>query len=233
MVAVDEAVIARLKTNSQNFEILVDCNNAIALKEGKDIDIKDVLAANKVFADAKKGLKASETAMMQIFQTSDAEEVAKNIIKKGEIQLTLDYRNKLRESKRKQIIALIHKNGVDPKTHGVHPVNRIENAFEEAKIHVDEFTPVQQQLQDILKRLRPILPIRFEVKEMSVKISPQYAGKAYSTVRNFGTILREEWQNSGYWLGVVEMPGGMEAEFYEKINNICHGDVEIKVLKTK
>ena len=103
MVTVDDAVIARLKMHGQNFEVLVDCNSAIAVREGKEADMKDVLAAMKVFTDAKKGLAASENAMKQIFQTSDAEEVAKQIILKGEIQLTSEYRNSLREIKRKQI----------------------------------------------------------------------------------------------------------------------------------
>jgi ribosome maturation protein SDO1 len=233
MVTVDEAVIARLKTHGQDFEVLVDCNNALALREGKNIDMKDVLAAEKVFTDSKKGLEASEHAMQQIFQTADALEVAKQIIKKGEIQLTADYRNQLRENKRKQIISIIHRNGVDPKTHVPHPVTRIENAFEEAKFHVDEFLPVEQQVRDALKKLMSILPIKFEVKELAVKIGPEYAGKAYATVKNYGTILREEWQNNGDWVGVIEMPGGLEEEFYEKLNGICHGEAEVKVLKTK
>ena len=233
MVTVDEAVIARLKTHGQDFEVLVDCNNALALREGKNIDMKDVLAAEKVFTDSKKGLEASEHAMQQIFQTADALEVAKQIIKKGEIQLTADYRNQLRENKRKQIISIIHRNGVDPKTHVPHPVTRIENALEEAKFHVDEFLPVEQQVRDALKKLMSILPIKFEVKELAVKIGPEYAGKAYATVKNYGTILREEWQNNGDWVGVIEMPGGLEEEFYEKLNGICHGEAEVKVLKTK
>jgi len=233
MVTVEEAVIARLKTHGHNFEILVDCNNAISIRQNKNVDMKDVLAAMKIFTDAKKGLEASEGAMKQIFKTADPEEVAKQIIKKGDIQLTSEYRNTLRENKRKQIINIIHKNGVDPTTHAPHPVNRIENALEEAKFHVDEFTSVEKQLQEALKKLKPIIPIRFEVKEIAVKIGPEYAAKAYSTVKNYGKILREEWQNNGYWVGVVEMPGGLESEFYEKINSICHGEVEAKVLKTK
>tara|TARA_Y100000031_G_scaffold66859_1_gene74697 strand:- start:224 stop:925 length:702 start_codon:yes stop_codon:yes gene_type:complete len=233
MVTVEEAVIAKLKTHGQNFEVLVDCNNAIAVRENKQVNMKDVLAASKVFTDAKKGLEASESTMNQIFQTADAEEVAKQIILKGDIQLTAEYRNSLREKKRAQIINLIHRNGVDPTTHAPHPVTRIENALEEVKFHVDEFASVEEQLQEVIKKLKPIIPIRFEVKEIAVKIGPDYAGKAYSTVKKYGTILREEWQNNGYWVAVVEMPGGMETEFYEKVNGICHGEVEAKVLKTK
>jgi len=233
MVTVDQAIIARLKMHGQNFEILVDCNNALALREGKDIDLRDVLAAMQVFSDAKKGLAASENAMKQIFGTSEAGDVARQIIQKGEIQLTQEYREKLRGEKRKQIIGMIHRNGVDPKTHLPHPPQRIENAFEEAKFHVDEFRSVQEQVQEALKKLRPILPIKFEVKEIAIKIPPEYAPKCYAPVKQFGTILREEWQSNGYWVAVVELPGGMENDLYDKLNKICHGNVESKILKTK
>src|SRR3989338_1066852 len=233
MVNVDQATIARLKAQGQNFEILVDCNSALAVREGKEMDMHDVLAAAQIFSDAHKGLVASEHAMKQIFGTSDVNEVTKQIILKGEIQLTQEYREKLREEKRKQIINIIHRNGVDPKTHLPHPPQRIENAFIEAKFHVDEFEPVQEQVQEALKKLRPILPIKFEVKEIAIKISPDYAPKCYAIVKSFGTILREEWQTNGYWVAVVEMPGGMENDFYYKLNKICHGLVESKVLKTR
>ena len=233
MVTVDQAIIARLKTQGQNFEILVDCSNALALREGKNVDMHDVLAAIRIFSDAHKGLAASENAMKQIFGTSDAEEVAKIIIKKGEIQLTQEYRENLREEKRKQIISIIHRNGVDPSTHLPHPPQRIENAFAEAKVHIDEFTQVEEQVQEILKKLRPILPIRFEIKELSIKISPEYAPKCYSIIKSFGTILNEHWQTNGYWIAIVEIPGGMENDLYDKLNKICHGNVESKVLKVK
>ena len=233
MVTVDEAIIARLKMQGQNFEILVDCGNALALREGGSVEMRDILAVERIFSDAKKGLEASENAMKQIFGTSDAREVAKDIIQKGEIQLTQQYRENIREEKRKQVINIIHRNGVDPKTHFPHPPQRIENAFIEAKVHIDEFKPVQEQVQEALKKLRPILPIKFEVKEIAIKIPPEFAPKCYSTVKSFATILREEWQTDGNWVAVIELPGGMETDFYDKLNKICHGNLDSKVLKIK
>ena len=81
MVNVDQATIARLKAQGQNFEILVDCNSALAVREGKEMDMHDVLAAAQIFSDAHKGLVASEHAMKQIFGTSDVDEVARQTIK--------------------------------------------------------------------------------------------------------------------------------------------------------
>lgn len=233
MVTVDEAIIAKLKTQGHNFEILVDCDGALALKSGKDIDIRSILAAQKIFSDAKKGLEASENAMKSIFGTNDPLEVAKAIIKKGEIPLTTEYKEKLRAEKKKQIINIIHINAVDPKTHAPHPPQRIENAMLEANIHVDEFQDVHRQVQEIIKKIRPILPIKFEVKEVAVKIPSDHAAKSYTTVKQFGKIVREDWQTDGSWVAVIEMPGGLENDFYDQLNKLTHGNVETKVLKVK
>lgn len=233
MVNVDQASIAKLKTNGQHFEILIDCDKAIAFKSGANIDLKDVLAAQKIFSDAKKGLVASENTMKTIFNTSDVMEVAKAIIQKGEVPMSAEYKSKLREEKRKQIVNIIHRNAVDPRTHLPHPPVRIENAMAEAKVHIDEFADVNRQMQDVVQKLRPILPLKFEMKEISVKITPEYAAKSYSTVKSFGTILREDWQQDGSWVAVIEMPGGLEEDFYSKINALCHGNVESKVLRVK
>lgn len=233
MLSVDKAIIARMKSHGHSFEILVDCEKAIAVREGKQIPLSEVAAAMNVFSDAKKGLEAPKGALQEAFETTNAEEIILAIIKKGEIQLTQEYRENLRNTKRKQIVDIIHRNGVDPKTHSPHPIARIENAFQEAKIHIDEFRDVNGQVQDILKKIKPILPIRFEIKEIEVKISPEYAPKCYSSVRNFGTLLKDEWQNNGYWIAVVEIPGGMESDFYDKLNKICHGNMEARLIKTK
>jgi len=233
MVSVDQAIIARYKKDGNNYEILVDCTNALAVREGKELDLHDVVAAMNIYSDARKGMEASPTAIKQVFGTDDFEEVAKQIIQKGEIQLTQEYREQLRITKRKQILNVIHTNGVDPKTHLPHPMQRLENAFEEAKVHVDEFKDVQHQVQEILKKLRPILPIKFEIKEIALKITGEYAMKCYATIKSFGTILKEEWLNTGMWVCVVEIPGGMENDLYDRINKISHGNVENKVLKIK
>lgn len=233
MVSVEEAVIARLKTQGANFEILVDCEKAIAVKGGKELDMKDVLATPKVFSDSKKGLLASETQMQQIFKTSEPEEVAKIIIKKGDIQLTAEYRNKLREQKKKQIIDYIHRHGVDPKTHAPHPPARIEAAMAEAKIHIDEFGSFDKQVNDVLKQIKIILPIKFEMKEIAVKIPSEFAGKAYNVLTGFGKIMKQEWQNDGSLVAVVEMPGGLEEDFHNKLNSLTHGNAETKLIKTR
>jgi ribosome maturation protein SDO1 len=233
MVSVDKAVIARLKSQGHNFEVLVDCNLAMAFKSGKEIPMDDVLADKKVFEDSKKGMESSPLALKQAFSTEDPVEAAKQIIKKGEIQLTAEYKNQLRDTKRKRIISIIHRNGVDPKTHAPHPIARIEAAMDDAKVHIDEYRPAEQQVNDVLSKLKPIIPIRFETKELEVKVPGKYTGKTYPLLKSFGKLLKEEWMNDGTHLAVIELPGGLEEEFLNRLNSITHGDNEVNILKTK
>ncbi|MEM4267530.1 MAG: ribosome assembly factor SBDS [Candidatus Woesearchaeota archaeon] len=232
MVDVDKAIIARFKTQGIVFEVLVDCDLALALKGGQSVDMHDVLAVQKVFNDARKAMVAPENQLIQIFGTSDVFSVAKDIIIKGEVQITAEHRAKILEEKRKRILYTIHKNGVDPKTHLPHPITRLELAFEEAKIRIDEYQSEEKQIKEILKKLRPILPIAFEKKEVAVKIPPEFGHKAYQAVKNFGELKKDEWQNDGSWVAVVEIPAGLQAEFFEKLNSLTHGSVESKILKT-
>lgn len=224
--------LARLKKAGETFEIDVNPELAIQFKEGEEIDIKDILNAEKIFADAKKGMLASETAMQTVFETDDELEIAKIILTEGEIQLTAEHRQKIRNQKRKKILDTIHRNGVDPKSKLPHPMQRLENAFEEAKIKIDEHKSIEKQVSDILKKLRPILPIKFGTTEIALTFPGNYAAKSYSTVKGFGTIKKEEWKNDGSWFVVIEIPSGMQNDFYEQVNSVTHGQVESKILKT-
>src|SRR4030042_5902954 len=127
---INKAVIARLKKDGESFEILVDCDKAISFKKGKG-DIRDVVAAEYIYKDSKKGEKASEHEMEKFFESKNFFRVAEIILKQGEIQLTSEYRNKLREENKRKIIELIHMNAVDSKTGLPHPTVRIENAMNE------------------------------------------------------------------------------------------------------
>lgn len=225
--------LARLKAGGEKFELVVHPEFAIEYRNGKDIDLREILLSEKVFSDAQKGLAASEHLMQQVFKTADPLEVAKQILKKGEIQLTADYREKLREEKRKRIIDIIHRNSIDPQTNLPHPPQRIENALVEAKVKIDEHKPAEDQVQEIIKNLRPVLPIKFEIREISVKIAPQFAAKSYGALKNFGKITKDEWQGDGSLLAVVELPAGMQQDFFDELNRLTHGNCETKVLGSK
>lgn len=225
--------VARIKKGGKEYEIVIDADKAIEYRHTKQGDVADVVVNKDIFYDAKKGLRASENEMKEIFGTSDVLEVAKIILMEGEIQLTAAYRNKLQEDRRKKIVSLIARNAVDPKTHFPHPPARIEAAMAEAKARIDEHRSAEEQVQSIVKQLAIVLPIKFEIHEIEVIIPANYAAKSFSVLKGYGTLLKDEWQNDGSLYAVIEIPAGLREEFYDKINAVTHGDILTKLLKTR
>jgi len=231
LVSLDKAVIARLQRGEEHFEILVDPEIAAQLIDGKEVDILPNLAIDAIFKDSKKGTRASEESLQKVFGSNNTETISREIILKGEIQLTTEQRHEMQEKKRKRIIDKIVRNAMDPRTKAPHPRQRIELAINEAGVHIDPFKPVDQQVKNIVEAIRPILPISMEQVKISVKIPSQYVGKAYGTVRNYGVLEREDWQSDGSWIGIVRLPAGMQTDFYDKLNNATKGNAETRILK--
>ncbi|MEN6328961.1 MAG: ribosome assembly factor SBDS [Methanobacteriaceae archaeon] len=231
MVTLEDAVIARLEYFGERFEVLVDPELASDFKRGKPINIDEILAVEEVFKDAKKGDKASEEAMMKAFQTADALEAAVTIIQKGNVQITAQQRRDMQEEKRRSIVAKISREAINPQTKLPHPARRIEIAMEEAKIHVDPFKSVEEQVNTVLKAIRTKIPIRFEKVRVAIRIPGEATGKVYGVITEYGETKKEEWQKDGSWIAVVEIPGGLQESFYQKLSEITHGQVETKLMK--
>ncbi|MEA3379172.1 MAG: ribosome assembly factor SBDS [Nanoarchaeota archaeon] len=233
MINVNEAVIARYSKHGKTFEILVDCDKALDFKEGKNVPLEEVLATTSIFSDVKQDEKPTNDDLNHVFGTLEPEEIAKKIIKEGEIQITTEHKHKLREEKRKQIINIIHRNAINPQTGHPHPPQRIESVMAEAQIKIDEFKPANLQVQAIVKSLAAYLPIKFEIWEVAVKMPSNYAAKSYHILKEFGKLLKDEWQDNGSLIAVVELPAGLQEEFENSIYKLSQGEAEIKVVNKR
>jgi ribosome maturation protein SDO1 len=226
----DRYTVARITRDGEHFEILVKPQLALNYTLGKPASVSEILVADTIFTDANKGTKAGEDKLQAAFNTLDPRKIAEVILSRGTLQLTTDQRRQLTAEKRKQIIAFIVRQAVDPKTNMPHPPLRIEQAMEQIHYPIDPFKDTEEQAKDIIKLLRPVLPIKIEQIQVQVRIPPQYAAKAYGTVKGYGTIKREEWRADGSWFAIVEMPAGLYGPFLEKLGEITKGNAEAKKL---
>ncbi len=231
MVRLDDAVPARLKTHGTTFEVLVDPDGALALKRGERVNLEDILAVEDIFENASRGDRSPEEDLQKAFGTLEVLPIAEIIIKKGEISLTAEQRKQFIENKRRQVIEVIARNAINPQTKTPHPPGRIEQAMTEARVNIDPTKSIDELVKIAMKAIRPLIPIRFELVEVAVKIHSAYAPKAYGEVAAYGKLSREAWQNDGSWIGVVEIPAGMQTEFYALINRLTKGEAETKLLK--
>jgi ribosome maturation protein SDO1 len=226
----EKFTIARYTKENEHFEVLVKPQKALDYRNGKIAGITDVLAAETIFSDANKGTRVPEDTLKKAFATTDPLKIADIILKKGQLQLTTEQRRKMVEDKRKQIVDYISHQAVDPKTNLPHPPMRIENAMEQIRYPIDPYKSVEEQARDIVKLLRPILPLKVEQISVGTHIPAQYAQRAYGSIKTYGVIKREEWRNDGSWYGVLEMPAGSYASFLNKLGEVTKGGGEAKII---
>ncbi len=229
MVKVSDAVIARYEKEGEKFEILVDPDLSMELKKGNKINFNELLAIDTVFKDSNKGTEASPETITKAFGTTEIEKIAEKIIKEGRVQLTTEQRKKILEQRRKELINFIVRNAINPQTKTPHPPQRIENVLEEAKIHVDPMKTVQEQLPEIMDKIKKLIPISLEKVKIAFKIPAEHAAKASFVLHKFG-LKEEEWQKDGSLVAILELPSGAKEDLLNELSHLTKGNIESKIL---
>jgi ribosome maturation protein SDO1 len=232
MVTLDKAIIASYDREGKRFEVYVDPDAAYAYLEQRKPDLKNILVAEEIYENAKKGERAKATDVQKIFGTTDIMQILQLILREGEVQLTTEQRRKRVEERRKQIIAILLREAIDPRTKAPHTQQRIEMALEEAKVHVDPFKDPRDQIPEITKKLIMILPMKFEKVKVAVKTPPQFAHRCYGTLKSYG-IQQEQWQKDGSLIVLVEIFAGMQGEFFDKLNKMTQGQIETRIVENR
>jgi len=218
---------ARIKQHGKHFEIIVDLDKALKFKRGQSSGV-DFLEIDRIFSDAKKGLKAPEKDLNEAFGTEDVNSIASKIAKDGEILLTQDFRDEEHDKKIKQVVDFLAKNAVDPKTGIPHTPERIKNALEQAHINIKN-TSVESQIHEILEKISSILPVKLETKKIKVIVPAIHTGKVYGILSPYKE--REDWLNNGDMEAIVNVPAGLLMDFFDKINSATHGSVMTEEIK--
>ncbi|MCH2432149.1 MAG: ribosome assembly factor SBDS [Candidatus Poseidoniia archaeon] len=230
MVSLEDAVTARYETGGNRFEILIDPKAAQSYREGDEIDWEEAIAADGVWADSAKGDRAPDILVNDAFGTTELIEIYKKILTEGTIQLTAQQRNEMVDQKKKQIVAHIVANAMNPQTGGPHPPQRIENAIDEARFSVDPMEAIEKQVEKLIKLIKPLIPISFEKIRVAVKIRAIHVGKCYGQISSLSNIESEEYQKDGSWIGILEMPAASFVKLEDVLGSLTKGTAETKML---
>ncbi|MEA2004375.1 MAG: ribosome assembly factor SBDS, partial [archaeon] len=208
-----EHVIAKLTSHSMDFEIIVDAVKARDYKSGTISDIGDILVVDGIFRNLRKVksldkgmlfkdnktiIHVEEKELRKIFGTTDFASITKKILQDGEIQYTTEQRKEFLERKEKAVINLIAGQSIDPRTSAPHTPARIEAAIKQAKAHIDIHRSAEAQVQNIVKEIAAIMPIKLEFKEIQIKVPVRYAGPLRKIMLDFGQIKKENWIGTDY-----------------------------------
>lgn len=250
-------IIGRLEKSGRRFEMLLDPDEAWKakkyireeinrrLKDGSEksrlspqeiiddpnIPLENIFESFIVFEDLRRGKKATDGDMEVVFDTTEGRTIAAHILLDGDIQWTRKQRDEEKEKKLRQIINIISKNAINPQNKKPHPPERIEKAIEEASVKIDLIKNPEEQVDDVVKQIRSIIPIKMEQIELAVKIPTSFTAKGYNIVAQMAHIKKDEWQSDGSWVAVITLPAGLQMELMDKLNKLTHGRVETKLLK--
>lgn len=219
------SVEARIRAKGKHYEISVDLDEALKVRNGQG-NVSSALQMPEIFYDLKKGTKASKEDLEEAFGTTDVYEIAKQIIQKGEVQKTQEYRDEEREKRIKQVVNLIVKNATDQ--HGrPYTESRIKSAIEDIHYSFDS-RPAEKQMPDVISKLKEVIPIKIETKRIKLTIPAQYTGQAYGLIQEYKES--EEWLSNGNLQAVLSIPAGLVMDFYDKINSLAHGAIQSEEL---
>lgn len=221
----------RMTIEGERYEVLVFPDPALNYKMGKSVDPSQVLAIDEVFSDASRGERANAEKLKKHFKTEDHAKAALEVLRRGELQLTQEQRMRMTEEKRRQVVTIISKNYVDPKTHLPHPPIRVEQAMQEARVSIDPFKDANEQAKQIIEEIRVIIPLKSERVKLMVKAPAQYAGQAIGVLKGFGEILKEEWGQDGGLSVVLEVPAASQPSLLDRLGAVTKGSAQVTLVK--
>ena len=227
----DKLTVVKYTFEGEKFEILVKPDPALDYKLGKIKDVSSVLVSDEIYQNSGKGTRASSEKLQKAFKTEDVMVIAEKILQKGDLNLTTEQRRKMTTEKRKQIITFITKTFVDPRSHLPHPPLRIEQAITDARVSIDPFKNVDEQVKDIVDNLRSIIPLKSENLLLEISVPAQYVAKSYSVLKSTGTLKKEDWQKDGSLKAILEIPAAARPNVIDRLGAITKGTAFVEVLK--
>ena len=227
----DKTTVVRYSYSGDKFELLVKPDPAFDYKTGKLSEISKILISEEIYTDSNKGTRATNEKLNQVFKTIDPAKIAEIIMKKGELNLTTEQRKKMTSEKRKQLVTFIAKTYVDPRSHLPHPPLRIEQALDDGRVSIDPFKNIDEQVKEVVEKLRPIIPLKSENIILEISVPAQFVAQSYTVLKSTGTLKKEDWQTNGSLKAILEIPAAARPHVIDRLGSITKGTATVEVVK--
>ncbi|AFZ80244.1 hypothetical protein BEWA_030970 [Theileria equi strain WA] len=170
-VRLTNVATVRLKVKDQRFEIACYRNKVVNWRSGIETDIQEVLQCPYIFTSISKGKLAKNDQLIKAFNTTDIKIICKQILDKGEFQVSKEERNQLLESTFKDVVSILHEVAINPNTG--HPLTHtiLENALKSSGFSVSLNEPTKKQALKALTILQKRYPNDIARSQMRLRIT--------------------------------------------------------------
>ncbi|XP_012888665.1 PREDICTED: ribosome maturation protein SBDS [Dipodomys ordii] len=183
-IRLTNVAVVRVKRGGKRFEIACYKNKVVGWRSGVEKDLDEVLQTHSVFVNVSKGQVAKKEDLISAFGTDDQTEICKQILTKGEVQVSDKERHTQLEQMFRDIATIVADKCVNPETKRPYTVILIERAMKDIHYSVKPNKSTKQQALEVIRqlkekmkierahmRLRFILPVN-EGKKLKEKLKP-------------------------------------------------------------
>nr|ACQ58627.1 Ribosome maturation protein SBDS [Anoplopoma fimbria] len=183
-IRLTNVAVVRMKRGGKRFEIACYKNKVVNWRAGAEKDLDEVLQTHTVFVNVSKGQVAKKEDLTKSFGTDDLTEICKQILAKGELQVSDKERHTQLETTFRDIATIVAEKCVNPETERPYTVNLIEGAMKDIHYSVKPNKSSKQQALEVIRqlkesmeiqrahmRLRLVLPAK-EAKKLKEKLKP-------------------------------------------------------------
>uniref|UniRef100_W5KD34 Ribosome maturation protein SBDS n=1 Tax=Astyanax mexicanus TaxID=7994 RepID=W5KD34_ASTMX len=159
-IRLTNVAVVRMKKGGKRFEIACYKNKVMSWRAGAEKDLDEVLQTHTVFMNVSKGQVAKKEDLAKSFGTDDLTEICKQILAKGELQVSDKERQTQLEQMFRDIATIVAEKCVNPETKRPYTVNLIERAMKDIHYSVKANKSTKQQALDVIRQLKESMQIQ-------------------------------------------------------------------------
>ncbi|XP_015519517.1 ribosome maturation protein SBDS [Neodiprion pinetum] len=207
-IRLTNVAVVRMKKAGKRFEIACYRNKVVSWRTNLEKDIDEVLQTHTVFTNVSKGQVSKREDLLKAFGKDDQTEICKEILTKGELQVSDKERQSALDSMFKDIATTVSDKCVNPETKRPYPISMIEKAMKDVHFSVKPNRNAKQQALDVIPQLKAVMPLERAQMRLRVLISGKEARKLREKISKQATkIENESWEGGSLNLVCLIDPG--------------------------
>ncbi|KAG5898258.1 hypothetical protein JTB14_008603 [Gonioctena quinquepunctata] len=144
-IRLTNVAVVRIKKAGKRFEIACYRNKVVSWRNQVEKDIDEVLQTHTVFTNVSKGQGAKKEDLIKAFGKDDLTEICKEILSKGELQVSDKERQSQTDQLFKDIATTVADKCLNPEIKRPYPVTIIEKAMKDVHYSVKPNQSAKQQ----------------------------------------------------------------------------------------
>ncbi|XP_041653409.1 ribosome maturation protein SBDS [Cheilinus undulatus] len=191
-IRLTNVAVVRMKKGGKRFEIACYKNKVMSWRTGAEKDLDEVLQTNSVFINVSKGQTAKKEDLNRAFGTDDLTEICKQILAKGELQVSDKERQSQLETMFRDIATIVADKCVNPDTKRPYTVNLIERAMKDIHYSVKPNKNTKQQALEVIRQLKESMQIQRAHMRLRLRLPAKEAKRLKEKLKPLLEVVESE-----------------------------------------